>query len=379
MGKKNLNSSMEIREENKFDEKNTGIIIPGSFNWKKFCYITIISFLILLFCTVISIINFYPGLFQKSGSRFYFSEIPAQNKDNACASCVRQFLNGSFVSPEKENVYPVAVIIDNHPDARPAYGLSQADIVYEAEAEGGITRYLAIFANGEKIEKIGPVRSARPYFIDWDKELSAVFIHCGGSPEALTKIAKENIFDLNEFYNGDYFWRVKDYLAPHNIFTSSENLNKYLESKNLTAGKFLKWNFKNDSPSGEEQNDIDIAFKSPNFVVKWKYNKIKNEYARYLGGELQKDEGNGQEITAKNIIIQYQKTEILDKELRLKIDTLGSGKAIICLDGKCSPGEWKKNNSSSRTRYYYENGEEVQFNGGKFWIETVRPELQITY
>jgi hypothetical protein len=379
MKKEDHNSSKEAREENKFNKKNAEIIIPDGFNWKKFCYITIISFFILFFLAAVSIINFYPNLFQKSGGGFYFLETPAQNKDNTCVGCVRQFLNGSFVSPEKENIYPIAVMIDNHPDARPAYGLSQADIVYEAEAEGGITRYLAIFASGEKIEKIGPVRSARPYFVDWDKELSAVFIHCGGSPEALAKIVKENIFGLNEFYNGDYFWRVKDYLAPHNIFISSDNLNKYLESKKLTVGKFLKWNFKNDSPSGDEQNDIDIAFKSPDFVVKWKYDKIKNEYTRYLGGELQKDEGNEQEIKAKNIIIQYQKTEVLDKELRLKIDTLGSGKAVICLDGKCSLGECRKNNSSSRTRYYYENGEEAQFNGGKFWIETVRPGLQVNY
>jgi hypothetical protein len=369
----------EIREGDKLSEKNTRSKELAVFNWKKFCYISIVVFLILCLGAFISVINFYPELFSKTKTGFYFSEESQKEKDSACASCVRQYLNGSYVTQEKENIYPLAVMIDNHPDARPAYGLSQADVVYEAEAEGMITRYLAIFAGGEEIKKIGPVRSARPYFVDWAKELSAVFIHCGGSPEALAKIAKENMFDLNEFYNGNYFWRANDILAPHNIFTSSDTLNKYLENKNLAAGKFLKWEFKNDSPSGNEQNNIKIGFKYPNFVVEWRYNKEDNQYIRYLGGEKQKDGNNDEEIKAKNIIIQYQKTEVIDDELRLKIDTTGSGQTLICLDGNCQRGEWRKNNSSGRTRYYYEDGEEVRFNGGKIWVETIRPDSEVNY
>jgi len=379
MKKEDLNSSHEeTREEEKIDEENTGSALPGGFNWKRFCYITIASFFILLFLTAIYLFV-YPGLLKKNSDGFYFSQTPEENKNSFCANCVRQYLNGSYAAPEKENSYPVVAVIDNHPDARPAYGLSQADLVYEAEAEGGITRYLAVFAGGEEIKKIGPIRSARPYFVDWAKELSAVFTHCGGSPEALAKLAKENMFDLNEFYNGAYFWRAEDKTAPHNIFISSDKLNEYLKNKNLTAGKFLKWLFKDDSPSGSEQKEIGIDFKSPDFVVKWKYDKIDNSYTRYLGGELQKDGDNGQEIKAKNIIIQYQKTTVLDSDLRLKIDTVGLGKAVICLDGKCSEGVWKKSSPSGRTRYYYENEEEARFNGGKFWVEVVRPDLQVAY
>lgn len=378
MKKEDLNSFPEETREEKIDEKKTESALPRNFNWKKFCYITAASFFILLFLVIIYLF-IYPGLLKKNNNGFYFSQTPQEDKGITCVNCVRQFLNGSYVTPEKENIYPVVTVIDNHPDARPAYGLSQADMVYEAEAEGGITRYLAIFAGGEEVKKIGPIRSARPYFVDWTKELSAVFTHCGGSPEALAKIAKENMFDLNEFYNGTYFWRAEDRTAPHNIFISSDKLNEYLKNKNLSTGKFLKWLFKDDLPSGNAQSDIEVYFKSPNFAVNWKYDIINNDYTRFLGGEMQKDEGNGQEIKAKNIIIQYQKATVLDSELRLKIETIGSGKAVICLDGKCSTGGWKKSSASGRTRYYYENGEEVQFNGGKFWIEVIRPELKVIY
>jgi len=341
--------------------------------WKRISFFSMIFFVILLFFWFGY--YFYPKIKGVITTNFAYTNLDIEAQ---CKDCVRRYIDGVFVKKGEENLYPLSVVIDNHVKARPPAGLSEASLVYEAEAEGNITRYLAVFANGENIERIGPVRSARPYFIDFAKEFSALFVHCGGSPEALVKISKDNIFGLNEFYNSSYFWRDKNRPAPHNVFTSIELLNKYI--KNYESGKFLSWKFKDEKlPNNDELNrEITINFKYPDFIVKWKYDIINNEYLRYLSGAIHKDEA-GKEIKVKNIIVQESKTEVLDEELRLKIETTGQGDAIVCLDGFCRPAQWRKDNPSSRTRYYYEDNHEVVFNVGKTWIEIVRPELEIEY
>ncbi|MBU4257395.1 DUF3048 domain-containing protein [Patescibacteria group bacterium] len=292
--------------------------------------------------------------------------------------CARRNIDGVYVEPGQENLFPIAAIIENHIDARPPSALSRANLVIEAEAEGGITRFLAVYADGSEIKEIGPIRSARPYFVDWARELSALFIHCGGSPEALVKIARENVFDLNEFYNGTYFWRGKSRPAPHNVYTSTENLNGYLENKKAGEGKYLSWQFKDDAalPEGEIGKNVKIKFKTPDYYVDWVYNKESNGYIRYLAGQKHKD-ADGVEITAKNVIVMYVKAEVIDDESRLKMQHIGSGKAIVCLDGKCEEGSWEKKSGSARIRFYAGDNEEFKFNAGAAWIEVVRPEREV--
>jgi hypothetical protein len=314
-------------------------------------------------------------------------------KNDACLDCVRRNLDGEYVKPGEENLYPIAVIIENLLEARPQSGLSQASLVYEAEAEGNITRFLAFFDGGVNLEKIGPVRSARSYFIDWAVELSALFVHCGGSPQALAQIASENIFALNEFYQGDFFWRDKARPAPHNIYTSSENLEKYLELKGVREGKFLPWQFKDDAPMAgrPEKGEIEVNFPLADYVVKWQYNKENNDYTRYTAGQTHKD-ADGREIKARNVIIEYVGAQVIDEELRLEMEHIGSGQAIVCLDGKCEEGEWQKKSSVARTRFYKItnppldkggvggfNTEEFKLNAGATWIEVVRPEYEVSY
>ncbi len=204
--------------------------------------------------------------------------------------------------------FPVAVIIENYLDSRPQSGLLEASVVIEAEAEGYITRFLAIYGDISNIKEIGPVRSARPYFMDWASELSALFIHVGGSPEALAKINKENIFNLNEFYQGEFFWRDKKKEAPHNVYISGENINKYLDSRERDKINFFSWKFKDNSPFIERpaEGEITINFLLAEHVVKWKYGREANNYLRYNGGSIHKDRQD-REIKAKNIIIQYVK------------------------------------------------------------------------
>lgn len=303
-----------------------------------------------------------------------------QEKDRSLENMARRSIDGVYVEQGKENIYPLAIMIDNHTDARPASGLSKANLVIEAEAEGRITRFLAIFASDEDLNEIGPVRSARPYYMDWAREFSALYVHVGGSPEALTRMAKESFLHINEFYNGKYFWRASKRLSPHNVYTSTENLREFLDSKDLEEGKFFSWKFKDDTREDErpEEGEIKIDYQLDSYKVIWKYSKENNDYVRYEGGEEYKDE-SGEDIRAKNIIIQKIAAEEIDEELRLRMETIGEGDAIVCLDGECQEGKWKKSSAGSRTRFYDQNDNEIEFNAGITWIEVVRPEYEVEY
>ncbi|MCK5511047.1 DUF3048 domain-containing protein [Candidatus Parcubacteria bacterium] len=300
-----------------------------------------------------------------------------------------RMIDGAYVLTGHENIYPIAVMIDNHPGARPAHGLEKAQLVIEAEAEGGTTRYMAFFANNENVEKIGPVRSARPYFVDWSQELSALYVHVGGSPEALAKMAQEKTLHINEFYNGTYFWRdtVRD--APHNVYSSLANLRKYLEKKEFDAAEYSVWKYKPavaEAMAGKpviasttlDKKSVTINFLLSEFKVDWKYISETNNYLRYLGGKKQLVSDN-KEIFAKNIIIQYVDSEVLDEEMRQEFQHIGNGYVLVCMDGVCEKGFWRKKNLNSRTKFYNLEDNEFEFNRGTTWIEVVNPGYEVEY
>ena len=294
------------------------------------------------------------------------------------ANYIRRHLDGVYVDPKDADYYPVAVMIDNDPNGRPQSGLAHANIVYEAKAEAGITRYLAIFADGKDLAKIGPVRSARPYYLDWAEGYNALYVHVGGSPEALARLRKEPLVNLNEFYQGNYFWRANDYASPHNVFTSSANINKYLDKMNLKSSDYESWLYKDEAKlEARATSSITINFSVPNFLVRWQYDKEKNEYARYLAGAPHQD-ADGAPIAAKNIIIMKVAARVVDSELRRQMYTIGEGKAWYCLDGKCETGKWRKESKQSREKIYDGNGEEVKFNAGTTWVEVIQEEGQIS-
>lgn len=305
-------------------------------------------------------------------------EMPSNiDESKICEGCVRRDIDGVFVELDKKSLYPYAVIIDNNQSARPQHGLGYANLVYEVEAEGGITRYFAIFANNQEVLKIGPVRSVRPYFIEIAKEYSALIAHVGGSPQALAIILKDGVFDINEFYNEHYFWRDNSRNAPYNVYTSSEKINDYLGLKNVQEGKFLTWKFKEDGKRTVASNPIKINYQADKYTVEWKYDSEANAYTRYLDGSEHLDE-DGVALQAKNVVIQYLKVSVTDNEGRLAISMIGYGDALVCLDGACSRAVWKKPSSQARTRYYIDE-DEIEFNAGKIWINIVRPDYKVEY
>jgi len=336
-------------------------------------------YLICTACVILLVLFFWN---KKSDQNFYTvssnQDVVLEKPSSENINLFRRALDGVLVAGGQENNYPVAVMIDNHLDARPSSGISQAGVVIEAEAEGGITRYLAIFDSSLDIKKIGPIRSARPYFIDWAKEFSALYVHVGGSPEALVKVIKEKVNDLNEFYKGEYFWRGTEKFAPHNVFTSMEKIKKYFSTKDFSSVNYFSWNFKDDLSQEKRPNamEIKIDYVLRDYKVMWKYDKENNYFVRYLNGDLHREE-DGTVLFAKNLIIQKIDARETDEDLRLDMDVIGEGEAVVCLDGSCQNGKWQKKNSEARTRFYDANNEEFVFNAGPSWINVVRPEYSV--
>ena len=209
----------------------------------------------------------------------------------------------------KGNDRPIAVMIDNHSDAWPQAGLQNAYMVYEIIVEGGETRLMALF-KGADVDKIGPVRSARHYFIDYAMENDAIYTHFGQSPQAESDLKKFSINDINGISeDGTTFWRVKDKYAPHNAVTSTEKLLASAKNKKYrttsTATSVL--NYTVDEVNLEDgQGAISVTIPHSNLqTVKYVYNEDSKVYERYARNKAQKDWTTGNPITTKNIIITF--------------------------------------------------------------------------
>ncbi|MFA5134485.1 MAG: DUF3048 domain-containing protein [Patescibacteria group bacterium] len=295
---------------------------------------------------------------------------------------VRRAIDGVYVPADQATYFPVAVMVENLSIVRPQSGLTEAGVVYEALAEGGITRFLAVYG-GSTPGEIGPVRSARPYFIDWTLEYGALYAHAGGSPQALADISTYEVFDLNQFYNSQYFWRKQDLplASEHTLFTSGELMQYALRDTGAEeASSFTRWTFKDDADLADrpvEVKAISIDYSSFSYKVEYQYDRETNTYIRSQGGAVHADL-NGTTIQPKNIIVQKVATHLADAE-RLSMETVGEGEAIIFRDGVAIDATWKKEDKDSRTLFYDLDGNEVAFNAGQTWVEVVPTDRTIEY
>jgi len=289
----------------------------------------------------------------------------------------RRALDGVCVnSAEKMSPKLIAIMIENHPDARPQSGLSKASIVYEAPVEANYTRFMAIYPADADVSEVGPVRSARPYYLDWLAEYSnAMYMHCGGSPDALAKIKNGNVFDINEFYYGTSFWRSPSRLAPHNVYTSSELWNKVTMNHgtlDIEQGDWWSWGTDNSELETEtaSTSSIIVNFLTPSYDVEWKYNSSTQKYERWQAGAEHR-EADGTLLSADTIIVQHVKTRVIDEVGRLSMETIGTGVVEVYFDGVKKEGKWIKADQKSRTKFFDENNNEIKLKPGKIWIEVI--------
>lgn len=316
------------------------------------------------------------------GIFFYSQNLIKQSKKNPDSESVKNTFcnlnNENKTCSEAKKLWPIALMIDNHPDAWPQAGLSQAQIVYNTLVEGGTTRLMAIFTENNDIKKIGPIRSARPYYLDWVKELNALYGHSGGSEEALQKIKDLQILDLNEIsYLGPmYFYRDKNKSAPYNLFTDNEKINAARKNFELAdkTSEFINWKFSNKPIDFlETAKKIDLNYATLGiFNVQYIYNTTTETYLRFQNEKPFIDANDKKQITVKNLIVQFVPKEIhLDAEDRLKIETTGNGAAWIFINGKLMRGQWTKKSPSERTIFYDSDNQEIIFQPGNIWLEVV--------
>ncbi|MDI3481138.1 MAG: hypothetical protein PWQ97_793 [Tepidanaerobacteraceae bacterium] len=270
------------------------------------------------------------------------------------------------------NQRPLAVMIENEYHARPQSGLDKAGVVYEILAEGGITRFLAIFA-GTNADEVGPIRSARPYFIDYAMEYGSIYVHYGASPQGYSDIKKLKIDDIDGIYDSTTFWRDTSRSAPHNAYSSTEKMLKasekrgYLKPMELNVWKF---NTEDAPPEGEAVERFKLTYFN-NYSVSYTYDSGKKEYERFINGKPHVDRITGKPIFVKNIIIQFNDTKVIDKEGRLEIKTTGFGDAYYISDGYCEKIKWEKSKRSARTIYTLDDGTELEINPGNTWIQVL--------
>ena len=273
------------------------------------------------------------------------------------------------------NDRPFAVMIDNHSDAWPQAGLNQAYMVYEIVVEGGETRLMALF-KGVDLDKIGPVRSARHYFIDYAMENDAIYVHFGQSPQAQSDIKKYDINDINGIAeDGTTFWRVKDKYAPHNAVTSTEKLLESAKSKNYRTTSTDKsvLNYVVDEVNLEEGQVADTITipHSDLQTVTYEYDEENKVYVRYARGEEQTDWETDEPVTTKNIIITFCNNYTLsdsENKGRQGLKNIGTFDGYYITNGRAIQIQCIKNARDEKTIYQDMNGNEIKVNDGNTFV-----------
>jgi hypothetical protein len=335
-------------------------------------------------------------------------------------------INGRMFSKPERDIWetrrPMTAIVENHLDSRPQSGLSFADVVYEAVAEGGITRFLSVFYCGASAQdiKIAPIRSIRVYFIDWAAEYSAnpLLVHTGGAnsicndcpggvksrgdvaPEvdAFRMLAKlgwrapqGNAMDAgtnlgfpavkrDQYRLGSKAaWEHSYEGYTDKIFEEAEKRGfGFSDSEGEVWNEdYVSWKFADDSAT-----NISFEFWSGkgDYDVTWKYDSGNNRYLRSNGNKEHADHETKETISAKNIVIQFVRERgPVDKEGHMFYTTTGEGEALIFANGGVSEGSWEKKNQGARTQFLDENGDEINFVRGTIWIEAVPAGNDINY
>ena len=300
-------------------------------------------------------------------------------------------LDGVLVYPEQlteiQGRLPLAVMFDNFIEARPQVGLEKADLVFEAVAEGGITRFLAVYWRNAP-GRVLPVRSARVYYLDWATELDAVFVSWGfatsnGPADVPSAISRLGLRRLDGFFLDEpYFDRAPDRVGPHDGIADTGALWELAASKGWTGPPDIQaWQFKADEPQRAQQPGaavapaIDLGFGGPflsSYAVHWQYDAASNGYLRSEGGAPHNDGGSGRQLQAKNVAVMVTTVRSAgDGTAHLLHDTVGGGEAVVFQDGVAVPGAWSKPDAFSRTRFFDAAGNEIAFNRGQTWVEVL--------
>lgn len=274
-------------------------------------------------------------------------------------------------------------MIDNHNGAWPQAGLNDAYMVYEIIVEGGETRLMALF-KGKDLEKIGPVRSSRHYFLDYAMENDAIYVHFGWSPQAQSDIKKYGINNINGITeSSEIFWRVKDKAAPHNAVTSTEKILKSAKAKNYrtTSNQESVLNYTTDEVTLEEGIDAtNVTIPHSTLQkVNYEYDAENKVYKRYARGKAQTDWTTGGAVTTKNIIITFcDNYSLNDSKGRQGLNNIGEFDGYYITNGKAIKIKCIKSDRNKQTIYQDSDGNEIKVNDGNTFVNICPKDANVT-
>lgn len=323
-------------------------------------------------------------------------------------------LNGVLYSKDQKTWWekhrPLGIMIENHENARPQSGLSFADTVYEAVAEGGITRLLSVYYCKDA-GYVGPVRSARTYFLDFISEYgdSPLYAHVGGAnqpgpADALSQIDDYgwgSYNDMNQFSIGfPTFWRDYNRLGhatdtEHTMYSTTQKLWDFAKTRKLTNvdktgnswdQNFVPYSFKDDAALADrpaaEKLHFEFWSSMPLYFVDWTYDKASNLYKRAVGGKPHIDLDTNKQLTVKNVVTLFMRErnafDGYENNVHLLYGTKGTGKAVVYRDGKKVEGTWRKDKRTSRTLLFDLNGDPIKFDKGNIWFSILPTDAKVT-
>ena len=299
---------------------------------------------------------------------------------------LRSKLTGEWVDKATVNNKPVAVMLENSSDAVPQSSIGSADIVFESIAEGGITRLCAVFENCTSLDKIGPVRSCRMYYLAFAKEFESTYVHYGYAASAEQYLAQEKFHSLDGMvYCG--FYRSTDRVAPHNAYTSWQGIMDSVAAKGYPTEypdgyeQPIKFTENDNQQVTLEGDGVQTCKKLyPGYANNkpwFTYDESTGEYLRFQFGEKMIDAETGNQLSYKNVIIKYAFIEGWFGQTP-NFTLYGEGYGLYVTNGKAEVIKWKKSEfMTGQTHYYYSDGTEVQFNQGKTWICQVEANQEV--
>ena len=312
-------------------------------------------------------------------------ETEAETEEVLEEGMMRSYLTGEIIPVEEGADRPVALMIDNVPEALPQCGIGQASILYEAVVESDLTRLMAVFDKTSDIEKVGPLRSCRHNYLDFAYDESAVYGHFGWSYAAEERITNEGLHTLKFMQGGinSVYYRDNNRTAPHNVFTTGDMLEKAFTvfgADTKLPENFegrLSFNTTGDvvHEDGQIAKTVDIALSSKSHL---EYDEANQVYTKFEYGNEHIDDVTGEALTFKNIIVEKAVYTQYNGDILKDIAVVGSGEGMYISDGKAINITWKKDSATDRTKYYLADGTELKLNVGKTYIAVVPTDTAIT-
>lgn len=278
------------------------------------------------------------------------------------------------------NSRPVyAVQIENSPEARPQSGLINADIVSEAIAEGGITRFNAIYHDNIPAN-LGPIRSLRPYYINWFRPYDAAIVHAGGSGEALSDIKTLGLKDIDHGNSSGVFRRVSNRYAPHNLYSTGQQILDLMTQRGYKSDVSSSLPRKKAEPSQTPSaKNISLNISRALYNANFTYDSASNTYLRAQGGSAHVDADTKQQIAPNVVVVPVMGRRTHPDRVHTVYDSIGSGKVYVFQDGAVTEGTWTKPSREAQWELKDASGNIIKLNPGQTWFTMIESADRVSF